>query len=337
MALDLRSSELEHSFIKERIHNVEKHFSEISSKLSAYNKKEAHVRDCGDDLAKSILNFATKENLNITLRSSLMQFADLFIAIQEYRDAQIQRADVKVVLEFANYNSICKKAKSDLKTCFEIRAKEIAKKNQLEKARGKNPTDWQKIAQAERALNQAKDEATQTTVDLFKKIDNFERKKIEDIKNVLLEFIKIEMLFHAKAIELYTNAYNVIKTIKVEDDLKEFQSHFRSYTAPSEHVDVPVGYDQNNEENSSHTQHNMKFHVQNQTGQTENVSNISLKSCAKSKASFHAPTSSFLSPSSKKLRESGKSDTKSGIKVGNSSSSFGSFVESKFDFGDHCV
>ncbi|GFU78632.1 protein FAM92A-B [Trichonephila clavipes] len=145
MALDLRSSELEHSFIKERIHNVEKQFSEISSKLSAYNKKVAHVRDCGDDLAKSVLNFATKENLNITLRSSLMQFADLFIAIQEYRDAQIQRADVKVVLEFANYNSICKKAKSDLKTCFEIRAKEIAKKNQLEKARGKNPTDWQKI------------------------------------------------------------------------------------------------------------------------------------------------------------------------------------------------
>ncbi|GFR01366.1 protein FAM92A [Trichonephila clavata] len=337
MALDLRSSELEHSFIKERIHNVEKHFSEISSKLSAYNKKVAHVRDCGDDLAKSILNFAAKENLNITLRSSLMQFADLFIAIQEYRDAQIQRADVKVVLEFANYNSICKKAKSDLKTCFEIRAKEIAKKNQLEKARGKNPTDWQKIAQAERALNQAKEEATQTTVDLFKKIDNFERKKIEDIKNVLLEFIKIEMVFHAKAIELYTTAYNVIKTIKVEDDLKEFQSHFRSYTAPSGHVDVPVGCNQNNEDNPSRSQHDMKFHVQNQTEQTENVSNISLKSCSKSKASFHVPNSSFLSPSSKKLRESGKSDTKSGIKVGISSSSLGSFVESKFDFGDHCV
>ncbi|GFU78634.1 hypothetical protein TNCV_2302451 [Trichonephila clavipes] len=144
------------------------------------------------------------------------------------------------------------------------------------------------------------------------------------------------MVFHAKAIELYTTAYNVIKTIKVEEDLKEFQSHFRSYTAPSEHFDVPVGCDQNNEE-SPHTQHNMKFHVQNQAEQTENASNISLKSCAKSKASFHAPNSSFLSPSSKKLRESGKSDTKSGIKVGNSSSSFGSFVESKFDFGDHCV
>lgn len=337
MALDLRSSELEHSFIKERINNVEKHFSEISSKFSAYNKKVAYVRDCGDDLAKSILSFATKENLNITLRSSLMQFADLFIAIQEYRDAQIQRADVKVVLEFANYNPICKKAKSDLKTCFEIRAKELSRKNQLEKARGKNPTNWQKIAQAERALNQAKEEATQTTVDLFKKIDNFERKKIEDIKNVFLEFIKIEMVFHAKAIELYTTAYNVIKTIKVEDDLKEFQSHFRSYTAPSEHVDIPSGGDQNNEDNPSHTQHNdMKFHVLNQKEQTENVSDISLKSFVKSKASFHTENNSLLSPSSKKFRESGKSDTKSGIKIENSSS-FGSLVESKFEFGDHCV
>ncbi|GFT12913.1 protein FAM92A [Nephila pilipes] len=336
MALDLRSSELEHSFIKERICNVEKHFSEISSKFSAYNKKLAYVRDCGDDLAKSILSFATKENLNITLRSSLMQFADLFIAIQEYRDAQIQRADVKVVHELVNYNPICKKAKNDLKTCFEIRAKEIAKKSQLEKARGKNPTNWQKIAQAERAMNQAKEEATQTTIDLFKKIDNFERKKIEDIKNVFLEFIKIEMVFHAKAIELYTTAYNVLKNIKVEDDLKEFQSHFRSYTAPSQH-DVPTGNVQNNEDTSRIQHDDMTFHAQNQTEQTENVSNISLKSCVKSKASIHVPSSSFISPVSKKHREVRMSDTKSRIKVENSSSNFGSFVESKFDFGDHCV
>ncbi|XP_055950180.1 CBY1-interacting BAR domain-containing protein 1-like [Argiope bruennichi] len=147
MALDLRSSELEQAFIKERISNVEKHFTELSSKLSCYNKKSAHVRDSGDDLAKSILNFASKENLNSSLRSSLMHFADILIAIQEYRDAQIQRIDVKVVLEFANYNPICKRIKNDLATCFEIRKKEIKKKNQLEKTRGKNSTNWQAIAQ----------------------------------------------------------------------------------------------------------------------------------------------------------------------------------------------
>ncbi|GIX94233.1 protein FAM92A [Caerostris darwini] len=333
MAIDLRSSELEHTFIKERICSVEKHFAEISSKLSTYNKKLAFVRDSGDDLAKAILNFASKENLNSSLRSSLMQFADLLIAIQEYRDAQIQRTDVKVVLEFANYNPICKKAKCDLKNCFEIRAKEINKKNQLEKTRGKNPTNWQKIA--ERALSQAKDEATQTTIDLSKKIDNFERQKIEDLKHVFLEFIKIEMIFHAKAIELYTTAYNTIKNIKVEEDLKEFQSHFRSYTSP--HLSMEFYDAKGNSEN--HADHRPL--TQNKSMDIPSTStNTSSKTSVQSKVSVHTPNSSSASLSSKKHRESKMSDSpvkQSPFKAENSTSSFGSFNESKFDFGDHCL
>ncbi|GIY75729.1 protein FAM92A [Caerostris extrusa] len=310
MAIDLRSSELEHTFIKERICSVEKHFAEISSKLSTYNKKLAFVRDSGDDLAKVILNFASKENLNSSLRSSLMQFADLLIAIQEYRDAQC-----------------------DLKNCFEIRVKEINKKNQLEKTRGKNPTNWQKIA--ERALSQAKDEATQTTIDLSKKIDNFERQKIEDLKHVFLEFIKIEMIFHAKAIELYTTAYNTIKNIKVEEDLKEFQSHFRSYTSP--HLSMEFYDAKGNSEN--HADHRPL--TQNKSMDIPSTStNTSSKTSVQSKVSVHTPNSSSASLSSKKHRESKMSDSpvkQSPFKAENSTSSFGSFNESKFDFGDHCL
>ncbi|GBN57810.1 Protein FAM92A [Araneus ventricosus] len=335
MALDLRSSELEQAFIKERISNVEKHFSELSSKLSLYNKKLAHVRDSGDDLAKSILNFASKENLNTSLRSSLMHFADLLIAIQEYRDAQIQRIDVKVVLEFANYNPICKRIKNDLTACFEIRKKEIKKKNQLEKTRGKNSTNWQAIA--ERDYSQAKREATLTVTDLSKKIDNFERQKIEDIKHVFLELIKIEMVFHAKAIELYTTAYNTIKNIKVDEDLKEFQSHFRSYSSPMNYIDNSAADSNGITENPSTSRHeDLILNEQNQmTDGAVNSCNASLKSYIHSKASSRSPDSSIASPLTKQFQELTKADQTN--KHSASCSSFGSSVRSKFDFGDHCL
>lgn len=75
--------------MKNRINNVEKHFSEISSKLSSYVNKLASLRDCGDEVAKSISQYASKENYNQTLRLSLGEFSDVLFSIQEYRDAQV--------------------------------------------------------------------------------------------------------------------------------------------------------------------------------------------------------------------------------------------------------
>ncbi|CAL1278696.1 unnamed protein product [Larinioides sclopetarius] len=280
-----------------------------------------------------------------------MHFADLLIAIQEYRDAQIQRIDVKVVLEFANYNPICKRIKNDLTTCFEVRKKEIKKKNQLEKTRGKNSTNWQAIViseiflkkrnylvlKAERDYSQAKREATQTVTDLSKKIDNFEHQKIEDIKHVFLELIKIEMVFHAKAIELYTTAYNTIKNIKVNEDLKEFQSHFRSYSLSMNHTDNSAADSHGITENPSTSRcADLILNEQNQkTDGAVNSSSTSLKSLNHSKTSTRSPDSSTASPFSNKILESAKADQTNNHSA--SCSSFGSSVRSKFDFGDHCL
>ena len=38
-------------------------------------------------------------------------------------------------------------------------------------------------------------------------------------QNAFLEFIRIEMIFHAKAIELYSKSFNIVKEIKIEEDL----------------------------------------------------------------------------------------------------------------------
>lgn len=52
------------------------------------------------------------------------------------------------------------------------------------------------------------------------KVTSFERQKIHDIKSTFLDFISIEMGYHAKALEVLTKAYKDINSIDHESDLE---------------------------------------------------------------------------------------------------------------------
>ncbi|XP_039075094.1 protein FAM92A isoform X5 [Hyaena hyaena] len=79
-------------------------------------------------------------------------------------------------------------------------------------------------AEAETELQRATMDATRTTRHLEETIDNFEKQKIKDIKTIFSEFITIEMLFHGKALEVYTAAYQNIQKIDEEEDLEVFRN-----------------------------------------------------------------------------------------------------------------
>ncbi|KAK3524950.1 hypothetical protein QTP86_011478 [Hemibagrus guttatus] len=63
-------------------------------------------------------------------------------------------------------------------------------------------------------------DATRTTRQLEETIDLFERQKIRDIKKIFGEFVTVEMAFHAKALEVYTTAYQHVKNVDEEADLE---------------------------------------------------------------------------------------------------------------------
>lgn len=55
-------------------------------------------------------------------------------------------------------------------------------------------------------------------------IDSFERRKLHDVKTVLLDFIMIELSFYSKGIELLTKAYQDVAEI---DETKDLEVNFR--------------------------------------------------------------------------------------------------------------
>lgn len=73
---------------------------------------------------------------------------------------------------------------------------------------------------AETELLKASAEVSRTMKGLEEQMNIFEKKKLDDVKSVLQDYVLIELSFHTKAIELFTKAYRDLNNINVEDDLE---------------------------------------------------------------------------------------------------------------------
>uniref|UniRef100_A0A665W673 Family with sequence similarity 92 member B n=1 Tax=Echeneis naucrates TaxID=173247 RepID=A0A665W673_ECHNA len=53
-------------------------------------------------------------------------------------------------------------------------------------------------------------------------ITDFQRQKLEAIKTIFTDFITVEMLFHAKALEVYTHTFRNLEAMNTQKDLEVF-------------------------------------------------------------------------------------------------------------------
>ncbi|XP_038247942.1 protein FAM92A isoform X2 [Dermochelys coriacea] len=206
--------------VREAVSNVEKHFGELCQIFAAYVRKTARLRDKADLLVNEIYAYAATETPSLKL--GLKNFADEFSKLQDYRQAEVERLEAKVVDPLKSYGTIVKLKRDDLKATLTAKNREAKQLSQLERTRQRNPSDRHIIAESD--LQRASMDATRTSRQLEETIDNFEKQKIKDIKSIFSEFITIEMLFHGKALEIYTAAYQNIHNIDESDDLEVFRS-----------------------------------------------------------------------------------------------------------------
>lgn len=53
------------------------------------------------------------------------------------------------------------------------------------------------------------------------------------MQKILLDFVNVEMMFHARALEMYTGCFQSLTTMSEEEDLEEFRNSLRPPTAQS--------------------------------------------------------------------------------------------------------
>ncbi|KAM9192118.1 CBY1-interacting BAR domain-containing protein 2 [Dugong dugon] len=202
--------------------NAEKYFGQFCSLLAAYTHKMARLRDKANQLVKQLIDFANTENPK--LRATLRNFAEDLAKVQDYRQAEVERLEIKVISPLKFYGAQIKQTRAEIKKFRHVRNNEIKQLEKLEKLRQKSPSDRQMIASAETSVQRASVDASHTTQQLEETIDGFQKQKLKDLQKFVLDFVTIEMVFHAKAVEVYSSAFQTLENYDLERDLEDFRA-----------------------------------------------------------------------------------------------------------------
>ncbi|CAC5412367.1 FAM92 [Mytilus coruscus] len=216
-----RGNESQAKFCQSRVALVEKNYGNLCETLGSITRKAARQRDKGDLLAKQLQEYANSENISHCTKAGLTLCAQNMSAIQDYREAEIKRLEAKVVHPLSGYGDICKKKKKEISTELGNIKKEQKTLQQLEKVRTKSPGDQHQIAETE--LKKANVDSEMGGKALEEQMVVFEKQRLGDLKNSLADFINIEMIFHARALEYYARCFENIVMIDEERDLQEFK------------------------------------------------------------------------------------------------------------------
>uniref|UniRef100_A0A8C9I8D4 Family with sequence similarity 92 member B n=1 Tax=Piliocolobus tephrosceles TaxID=591936 RepID=A0A8C9I8D4_9PRIM len=158
--------------------NTEKYFGQFCSLLAAYTRKTARLRDKADQLVKQLIDFANSENPE--LRATMRGFAEDLAKVQDYRQAQVERLETKVVNPLKLYGAQIKQTRAEIKKFKRVQNHEIKQLEKLEKLRQKSPWDRQMIA--ETRVQRAAVDSSRTTLQLEETVDAFQRQKLKDLQ-----------------------------------------------------------------------------------------------------------------------------------------------------------
>ncbi|MGH0123127.1 UNVERIFIED_CONTAM: hypothetical protein FKN15_026242 [Acipenser sinensis] len=216
--------------------HAEKYLGQFCTLMASYTRKTAKLRDKADLVVKQLSDFANTENPE--LRTCLKNLADDLAMVQDYRQAEVERLETRVVMPLKAYGDIIKQKRADMKKFNSTRNREMKELEKLEKIRLKNPSDRHGIAEA--SAQKASAEASRTTRQLEETINDFQKQKMEDIKKIFSDFLTIEMLFHAKALEVYSSTFQNLENFDMEKDLETYRSRVHIYDGTIDSMALPT-------------------------------------------------------------------------------------------------
>uniref|UniRef100_A0A8C8FXX3 FAM92B n=1 Tax=Oncorhynchus tshawytscha TaxID=74940 RepID=A0A8C8FXX3_ONCTS len=205
------------------VSHAEKYLGQFCSLLASYTWKTGKLRDQADMLVRQLNDFSNTEDPE--LRTCLKNLAEDLAMVQDYRQAEVERLEIKVITPLKAYGDIVENKRVSLHTWKRTHCRfhtVITRQNtdsSLTHTRTHTHTRTQVNAQ------KATNIAHRSTRQLEETISDFQRQKLEDIKRIFTDFITVEMVFHAKALEVYTHTFQNLDSMDIDKDLEVRHTH----------------------------------------------------------------------------------------------------------------
>ncbi|XP_029313459.1 protein FAM92B-like isoform X3 [Cottoperca gobio] len=234
----LFSRDVQVKSMEQTVKDAEKYLGEICSLLASYTRKTAKLRDKADLLVAQLFDFSSREDPELQI--GLKNLAEDLAMVQDYRQAQVERLETRVVAPLKAYGEVVKNKRADLKKFSTDVNRELKEVQKLEKVRLRNPADRQSISQAEVNASKASNNAQRSIRQLEESITDFQKQKLEDIKRIFTDFITVEMLFHAKALEIFAHTCHNLEEMDTGKDLELFNGRIKMSNSLAGRLDTTL-------------------------------------------------------------------------------------------------
>ncbi|XP_061738817.1 CBY1-interacting BAR domain-containing protein 2-like [Nerophis ophidion] len=185
------------------LRHAEAQMADMCQLLASYARQSAKLRDQADMLVARLFDFSDSEDAEIQV--GLRRLAQDFALVQDYRHAQVQRLETQVVAPLKAYGGIIANTKASMKMFRADLRGELKELQKLENIRLNNLAARQ--TDAEVNSRKASSNAQHSLMKMEESITAFHHQKRKDFKRIFMDFITVEMIFHAKALEVYSHAF----------------------------------------------------------------------------------------------------------------------------------
>ncbi|XP_053673494.1 CBY1-interacting BAR domain-containing protein 1-A [Anopheles nili] len=205
-------------FILERISAVEKHFGELCGAFAEYTRKIARLRDKTDELAHATQEYCDAEKYSSTLGTALSSLAKAVTLIGDFHDTRVRRLETKIIAELSHYETVCKHSKESVKEALLVRDKDLTKRKHLDQSKTRNGRLKRNTNDTE--IIKSNLEVEKSLKEVEQQVERFERQKLHDLKELLLNFVMIELKMHTQTVEVLSATYQDISDIDESKDLQ---------------------------------------------------------------------------------------------------------------------
>ncbi|VDP80800.1 unnamed protein product [Echinostoma caproni] len=168
----------------------------MCAELVSYTRRTAKLRNNGDEIARILLDYSVKEKINRSSSAQLKKVAEYLATLEDYRHTE-----------------------TNLKSENAARKRELNNRKKLERS---STAEASRLAQIQ--LHNSILDVNKSADRLERCVVEFEARRLKGLKNIMKDFIQIEMLWHAKALETLGDAFNAMENLHEETDLLEFRS-----------------------------------------------------------------------------------------------------------------
>ncbi|KAI8906124.1 FAM92 protein-domain-containing protein [Powellomyces hirtus] len=204
--------------------------------LAGYLRNQERLRRKSLKLAVVLKMFSETEAPSLS--DVLAGVSELLTERELARENALQRINLLSQEPLKLYAMICSRMKNEVKTREGAIKKEQQKQENFDKMVIKDGTNRTKINQLQLELTSAHQDTKNATHSLMDSMCRFESQKRDDLQKSLGEFIWNEMNYHAQALEILTEAHQLLLAEDLDADLEEIEE--RIIPAPSSRAGSPI-------------------------------------------------------------------------------------------------